>query len=135
MGITLGGYAAVRILIETFVRPHYMAPQSLSVSIQSAQQFNPAAGDWVYTQGVINGAGHLVAPGSQVKCPPAGDPAAAACGNDLSRQGFGAGPYSNWIQYQPGSRFWAFQSIETGIFLALTVLLLYLAIRRIRRIA
>jgi hypothetical protein len=37
--------------------------------------------------------------------------------------------------YQPADRFWAFQGIETGIFVALAVLLLYLAIRRIRRIA
>jgi ABC-type transport system involved in multi-copper enzyme maturation permease subunit len=131
MGITLGGYAAVRILIETLVRPHYMAPESLSVPIQSAQQFNPAAGDWVYAQGVINGAGHLVAPNSQIQCPPAD----VRCGSEFSGQGFGAGPYSNWVQYQPGSRFWAFQSIETGVFLALTALLLYLTIRRIRRIA
>ncbi|MFC6020439.1 hypothetical protein ACFP2T_30250 [Plantactinospora solaniradicis] len=34
-----------------------------------------------------------------------------------------------------GDRFWLFQGIETGIFLALAALLLYLAIRRIRRIA
>jgi len=36
---------------------------------------------------------------------------------------------------QPVSRFWEFQAIETGIFLALTAILLYLAIRRIRRIS
>jgi hypothetical protein len=39
------------------------------------------------------------------------------------------------MRYQPGNRFWTFQGIETGIFLVLTALLLYLAIRRIRRIA
>ena len=131
MGITLGGYAVVRILIETLARPRYMPPATLSVSIQSSQQPNPAAGDWIYARGVVNGAGQLVAPNSQIQCPPAD----STCGSEFSGQGFGAGPYSNWIQYQPGSRFWAFQSIETGIFLALTALLLYLAIRRIRRIA
>jgi hypothetical protein len=131
MGITLGGYAAARILIESLARPHYLTPETLSVPIQSTQQPNPASGDWVYAQGVINGAGQLVAPNSQIQCPPAD----ATCGSEFSGQGLGAGPYSNWMQYQPGSRFWAFQGIETGIFLALTALLLYLAIRRIRRIA
>jgi hypothetical protein len=63
------------------------------------------------------------------------EPGGGACGSELTTQGLGPGPYSNWMQYQPGSRFWAFQSIETGIFLVLTVLLLYLAVRRIRRIA
>jgi ABC-type multidrug transport system ATPase subunit len=41
----------------------------------------------------------------------------------------------DFLQYQPGDRFWAFQGIETVIFVALAALLLYLAIRRIRRIA
>jgi hypothetical protein len=131
MGITLVGYVAVRILVETLVRPHYMAPESLSAPIQDAQQWNPASGDWVYAQGVINGTGHLVAPNSQIQC----SAADARCGNELIQQGFGAGPYSNWMQYQPGTRFWAFQGIETGIFLALAALLLYLTVRRIRRIA
>jgi ABC-type transport system involved in multi-copper enzyme maturation permease subunit len=131
MGITLGGYAVVRILIEWLARPHYMSPQTLSVPIASTEQFNRASGDWVYAQGVINGAGQLVGPNSQIQCS-AND---TGCGSELPGQGFGAGPYSNWMQYQPGSRFWAFQSIETGVFLALTALLLYLTIRRIRRIA
>jgi hypothetical protein len=136
MGITLGGYAAVRILIETLARRHYMTPESLTIPMQSAQQPNPASGDWVYAQGIINGAGTLVAPNRLILCNPgSSNPKVVACGNDLPSQGWGPGPYSDWIQYQPGSRFWAFQSIETGIFLALTALLLYLAIRRIRRIA
>jgi hypothetical protein len=53
------------------------------------------------------------------------------CGSGL---GLGPGAY-NWQLYQPGSRFWLFQGIETGIFVALAALLLYLAIRRIGRIA
>jgi hypothetical protein len=39
------------------------------------------------------------------------------------------------VLYQPGDRFWLFQGIETAIFVALAGLLLYLAIRRVRRIA
>jgi hypothetical protein len=56
---------------------------------------------------------------------------AADCGT-----AFGVGPGSyNWQLYQPAVRFWAFQGIETGIFVALAAVLMYLAIRRIRRIA
>jgi hypothetical protein len=65
-------------------------------------------------------------------CPPgAPGPGGGACGADL---GVGPGAY-NWQLYQPADRFWLFQGIETGIFVALAALLLYLAIRRIRRIA
>jgi hypothetical protein len=62
-------------------------------------------------------------------------PTGGRCDAGPTAHGYGTGPFSNWIRYQPGTRFWAFQSIETGIFLALTALLIYLALRRIRRIA
>ncbi|MER5705161.1 hypothetical protein ABT023_24905 [Micromonospora sp. NPDC002296] len=55
----------------------------------------------------------------------------AACGADL---GITSGAY-NWQLYQPGTRFWLFQAIETGIFVAVAALLLHLAVRRIRRVA
>jgi hypothetical protein len=89
-------------------------------------------GDWILSSGVRDAAGKMVMPDAQVMCPPgAPGPGGVACGADL---GIGPGAY-NWQLYQPGSRFWAFQYIETGIFVALAALLLYLAIRRIRRIA
>lgn len=140
MGITLAGYAAVRILVEALARPHYLRPATLAYPITGSQQFNPAAGDWTFAQGVINGAGKLVIPDSQIigcGSGPTNVPVAAGgdCSTGLTAQGYGDGPFNNWIRYQPGTRFWAFQGIETGIFLALTALLIYLAIRRIRRIA
>jgi len=46
----------------------------------------------------------------------------------------GPGAYNHQI-IQPGDRFWAFQWIELGIFVALAALLVWLAVRRIRRIA
>jgi ABC-type transport system involved in multi-copper enzyme maturation permease subunit len=140
MGITLAGYAAIRILIEALARPRFMNPATLAYPITGSEQANPNAGSWIYAQGVINGAGKLVMPNSQilgcgkgptnVPLPPGGD-----CGAGLTAQGYGAGPFNNWLRYQPGGRFWAFQTIETGIFLALTAVLIYLALRRIRRIA
>jgi hypothetical protein len=41
----------------------------------------------------------------------------------------------NWQLYQPGEWFWLFQWIEVGLFVVLAAALLYLAIRRIRRLA
>jgi hypothetical protein len=140
MGITLAGYAVVRVLIETLARPRYRSPLTASIPIASTTHFNDAANDWILSNGVINGAGKLVIPNSQVGCQGGGPanaptPPGGGCDAGLTARGNGAGPFSNWQQYQPASRFWEFQSIETGIFLALTVILLYLAIRRIRRIS
>jgi hypothetical protein len=47
-----------------------------------------------------------------------------------------AGPgAATWVLYQPSGRFWHFQSIESGVFLALAGALIYVALRRLRRIA
>ncbi|MBL1097776.1 ABC transporter permease [Streptomyces coffeae] len=140
MGVTLAGYALVRILIETLARPRYLAPRTLSVPITSNQQFNTLSGDWIYSQGVINANGKLVVPNTTYTCgaPPGSAHAshgAASCGSNLVQQGLGPAPFKNWIQYQPADRFWAFQTIETVAFLALAALLLYLAVRRLRLIA
>jgi ABC-type transport system involved in multi-copper enzyme maturation permease subunit len=143
MGVTLAGYAVVRILIETLARPHYRSPLTASIPITSTKQFNDASNDWVMSNGVINGVGKLVMPHTGISCGgPAGNvgiagavPSDDPCNGGLVSQGLGPGPFSNWQQYQPASRFWEFQGIETGIFLTLTAILLYLAIRRIRRIS
>ncbi len=135
MGVTLAGYAVVRVLVETVARPRFMAPESMKLALDSPRQFNSNAGDWIYNQGVVNANGKLVVPDSQIGCHAAPGSSGGKCGSELVSQGLGPGPFSNWIQYQPGSRFWAFQSIETGVFVVLTVVLVYLAIRRVRRIA
>jgi ABC-2 family transporter protein len=144
MGVTLAGFVVVRILIETLARPHYRTPLTASIPITSTDQFNQASGAWIYANGVINGAGKLVMPNSGISCGGPGGNAGVAgavpsgsdpCNGGLLSQGLGPGPFSNWQQYQPASRFWELQSIETGIFLTLTAILLYLAIRRLRRIS
>ena len=41
--------------------------------------------------------------------------------------------YTQWISYQPGSRFWPFQWIEGGWLLALSVLLIAATVWLVRR--
>ena len=134
MGVTLAGFPVVRVLIEIFARPRYQGLQAASFPITSNDQFNGASGAWTSGQGIVNATGKLVQPNSFMTCNvPAGSPApgTGSCDNQLLKQGLGPAPFSNWEQYQPASRFWEFQGIETGIFLALAAILLYLALRRI----
>ncbi|HEX4703442.1 MAG TPA: transporter [Pseudonocardiaceae bacterium] len=137
MAATLAGFIGVRVAIDILARRHYLTPQTLSFDVQSQLTTNPNAGDWVYAQGVRDAAGNLVLPNDFISCPPAGtnmpngaDPLTGC----LNQSGLGSGA-NNWLQYQPADRFWAFQAIETGTFLVLATLLLFLALRRIRRIA
>jgi ABC-type transport system involved in multi-copper enzyme maturation permease subunit len=127
MAIALVGFAAVRVAIEVFARPRYLPAQTLSFSPSGRQTPNPASGDWVMAQGVRNAAGELVLPGARIgPCPPGG------CGPGAPPAGAGA---YNWVQYQPGDRFWLFQGIETGIFVLLAAALVLFALRRLRTIA
>ncbi|MER7750581.1 ABC transporter permease subunit [Kitasatospora sp. NPDC097643] len=135
MGISLVAFVAVRALVELLARPSYLPAKSLTYPIDSPVLANRFTGDWVRASGLRNGTGELVMPDAQIGCAQDGTEASARCVADLSQQGFGPGPYTNWQEYQPADRFWTFQAIETGIFLALTALLLFLAVRRIRRIA
>ena len=137
MAATLAGFVVVRVAIDILARPRYLAPETLAFPVQSQLTTNPNAGDWVYAQGVRDAAGKLVLPNNYISCPPAGTTmpnGVDALTQCLHESGLAPGA-TNWQQYQPADRFWAFQGIETSIFLALAALLLYLAIRRIRHIA
>ncbi|MGH3414981.1 MAG: ABC transporter permease [Actinocrinis sp.] len=136
MGITVGVFLAVRAVVEVVARPRYMSPVTINNPIDSNLQNNNSSGAWVTSQGVHNAAGQVVMSNGQIGCPPASAGAQAQqCLDQLQQQGYGQGPYTNFQTYQPGSRFWAFQGIETGIFVALAALLLVLAVQRLRRIA
>jgi hypothetical protein len=133
MAATLVGFIGLRVVLTVLARPHYLPARTRTYPILGVtREPNRALGDWIMDYGVRDANGKLVQSHAEVACPPnAQGPGGQACGSDL---GLGPGAY-NWQLYQPGSRYWLFQSIETGIFALLAVLLLYLAIRRIRRLA
>ncbi|HZE40037.1 MAG TPA: hypothetical protein VE172_14620 [Stackebrandtia sp.] len=126
MGATIAVFIATRVTSALYARPHYMSPKVLTRPVlgPGAAELNPAHGDFRVHEAVRDAAGKIVQDNAQVGCPPT----VTKCG------GVGKGAY-NWMQYQPGGRFWAFQSIETGIFIAIALLLIALAIRRVRRIS
>ncbi|HET6215056.1 MAG TPA: transporter [Micromonosporaceae bacterium] len=132
MAATLAGFLGLRIALAVFARPRFLPARVLTYPVQGVTaEPNPTVGDWVLRDGVRDSSGKLVAANSRIACPENPTGPGADCGREL---GIGPGAY-NWQLYQPGSRFWLFQSIETGIFVGLAALLLYLAVRRIRRIA
>ena len=132
MAGALGGFAAVRIVLTTVARPHYLPAREHTYPLVSAGGLDEGAlrGAWRMSNGVRDADGTMVAPGAEVNCRPgASGPDGGSCGGE-----FGEGAY-NWLLYQPADRYWLFQGIEVGIFVALAGILLYLAVRRVRRIA
>jgi hypothetical protein len=132
MAVTLVGFLGVRIALTVLARPRFLPPRTLTYPVRSTGlQPNITPDNWVVANGVRDASGKLVAANAEILCPPDAQGPGSGCGADL---GIGPGAY-NWQLYQPGSRYWLFQGIETGIFVALAAVLLYLAVRRIRRIA
>ena len=115
MAVTLAGFVGLRIAITILARPHYLPALSRTVPDQ-AGAFNPNQGYWRLSREFVDANGDPILPDAQ--------------GN----MAFGPGTYVREL-YHPADRFWLFQGIETGIYVGLALLLLYLAIRRIQRIA
>jgi hypothetical protein len=127
MAATIGVYAAVRLAVELWLRPHFASPSTVSYPFIG---INPRSGlgDWVLSTKTLDGAGHLLGNGQVLdfnmlgsRCPglplpsegPVNKDAVQAC---IRRLGLHV-----QATYQPGSRYWAFQGIESAIFLALAV--------------
>lgn len=138
MAVTLAGFTGLRIALTILARPRYL-PARTHTDLVAGAGDDPTVtvGDWVLSKGIRDAAGTLVMPGARGETRIGPGPSDARCASDALATcptPYGPGAY-NWELYQPASRFWLFQSIETGIYVVLAAFLLYLAIRRIRRIA
>jgi hypothetical protein len=140
MAITLAIFAAIQIFWPGLVRPHLIPParsvQALStancgftmVSSGGAFEFADCSvsglpGGWVIGSQTVNAAGHAVT--TSRACAPQTN--FVPC---LADHGFRLA-----VSYQPASRYWALQGIETAIFLVLGVGLGGLCYWRIRRLS
>lgn len=127
MAATLIGYVAVRFCLGVFARANYMSP----VLFRSHDPFantdagaNPSA--WWLDQPVYQDAsGHTIS--GREAFPFNGGPPADVIAY-WKDHGISMVQY-----YEPGDRFWTFQSIETGILVALSVVLLALAVYWVMR--
>ena len=136
LAITIGVFAALRIVIADYVRPHYMTALTMTYSFLH-HQASPAGSYWMVSGGVA-GPGGLVpssqAPGGPhiyfhgVPVPINNMPSAcrALVFQDPLKtfSCLAAHGYRALITYQPASRYWAFQGIETGIFVLLAAALI-----------
>jgi hypothetical protein len=120
-------FIAVRVSVETWLRPHYLPLQHA--------RFLPSEGEpavlqhaWRLSGGIVDAAGrHLARPdllAADCHLFPRG-PALDAC---FRRHGVW-----NVVTYQPAGRFWAFQWIELGLYVGLSAALLGVAAWWIRR--
>ena len=129
MAATFTVFTGLRFLIAEYARPHYLAPVSRSLPPFSG---NAAPhGALVLSNATLgpDGRNYTAGLGFQ-QVPPAcrgyGPQASGQQNSCLATHGF-----HTHILYQPASRFWAFQGIETGLFLVLAAALIAVAYRMI----
>ncbi len=114
--------------------PHFQPQLERKFPVVTDRTPNRMLGDWLLDYGLYGSEGRYLQRSYRVSCPPAASespppsapPVPDACGQ------YAPGTY-NLHAYQPAGRFWLFQCIESGLFVALAALLLFLAIHQIRR--
>jgi hypothetical protein len=127
LAVTAAGFLALRFAFTFWLRERFMTP--VRVTFPLTLKYQAPAGSWVLSQGTLlpDGQGG----GFQLGQLPAACRAVPSKG-DLFSCLSNAG-YRGEITYQPGYRFWPFQFIETGIFVALAGVLVAVAFLALRR--
>jgi hypothetical protein len=129
MAVTLAVFAAVQIAMPLGIRPHLIPPDHTVATIESvhldfgnltATVVPRQPGAWILSSGAINAAGQTVStlPAACLGATTVAPKLGSSPGPCLESHGF-----REAITYEPASRYWPLQWIETGIFLTLALAL------------
>ncbi len=141
VSITLAGYIAVRFVIFSWLRPHFIAPVTRYFPLSSG--FTPGS-SWQLAAGYVGAGGQPISIPQSTNGQVLGTAAGGLPVSSLPapcQAAAGSGPFTRatyhavlscaqahhiqaYVTYQPASRYWAFQGIETGIFVLLAAALL-----------
>jgi hypothetical protein len=148
MAVTLGGFVAVRLVITLWVRRHYMS--AVTTYANAGANLTPKGSYWQYASGLTGPHGPLTqASGTIVTSTgamttefdgvpatelPRACQAAANAGNmSATNSCLTSEHIRQFLTYQPASRYWAFQGIETGIYVLIAAALIAVTVGVIRR--
>ena len=114
--MAFGGYFAARVFVDTWLRQHYKAP--LSATWPFTQPGPDLSHDWVLSQTRRTAWGRI----SPSSLSPQGV-CLKGVGNCIGNHGSG---FTHAV-YEPASRFWLFQGIETALFAGVALVLIAFA--------
>ncbi len=132
MAITLGIFAAVQIVMPVWIRPHLIAPVHLTRALNPEQLtiLSTSSSGQINVVGSMNVPGawllsnQTLTPAGQVYTGPSPRPCVSQTGSmQACTDALGRLHLRQFVTYQPASRYWDFQWLELGIFIALAVLL------------
>ena len=140
IAVALGAFIALRLVISDFLRQHYLPAVTTYYNVTGS--FTPPGQVWVLAQGAVSKTGVVVPagwgslynalPASCQKLLPASPAGKGGSGNAVfsCMQSHG---WRGFVSYQPASRYWPFQGIETGIYLLLAAALMAVTFAIVRR--
>jgi hypothetical protein len=140
IAVVLGGFIGLRLVISDFLRPHYIP--AVTAYYKLTGSFTPPGQAWYLSQGAVSKTGVVVPqgwgtlsyalPASCQKFLPTGIVRKSGSMNAVfsCMQAHG---WRGFTTYQPGSRYWAFQGIETGIYVLLAAALIAVTFAIVRR--
>jgi len=146
MAATLAAFVGVRVLVNVFVRPHYLPAKTTSMPVVLRGSGILVGGPdltngWIINQVTVDRFGHLAYNGGGVgfspfmashcrlgALTPPNLPSPGQLSHCISKLGL-----HTVTTYQPAGRFWAFQGIESAIYVALAAALFLVAGWFVRR--
>jgi hypothetical protein len=129
MSLTLLVFVVSRAVVNVFLRPYYLPP--LQVPIQTFfPRLLPGGGPY---ESLFVGTRYQTLAGQPLTADQTASMLGQSGRGDLAAVPLAPHGVAGWILYQPGDRFWTFQGIEAGIFLALAVLLVGLTVYWVTR--
>lgn len=130
LAVTLGAFTAVHLAITYGLRPHYLPAVTATVPFGTMVHTGPGS-VWYLSNTLLNPAGqntHGVVNLKAANCAGSLADSRSAAARCLAAHG-----WRYLASYQPANRFWTFQGIETGIYLALAALMIAIAYRLVTR--
>ena len=126
---TLGAFVLVRAAVGIYLRPHYLTPLMKTGPLKGSGSNPP--GSWLISQGLVSPHGQALGHGLN----PTDLPAACQVGASVDKGSIvsclTSHGFLNAITFQPANRFWAFQGIESAIFLVLSAGLIAISYWRV----
>jgi len=125
VAVTVGVFVGIRLLVTDFVRQHFIPPVTKAFPVGSHLDL-VRQNVWTLSAHTIVRAGHVLShPQLPHACRGLQGTARYAC---ISGSGL-----RQLITYQPGSRYWLFQGIETSIFLLCSTILVIISVHWVVR--
>jgi len=118
LAATLGVFVVLRLLVGLYVRPHLMAPLTRLVPLLNDRGGAPP-GAWILSSSIVGPGGHAFGQSFSLNDVPAACKLGLPDGPRASITCVASHGFHQLITYQPDGRFWAFQGLESAIFLAL----------------